>query len=548
LSTGSELVWQILSLAPLREPGRLGALAEALDSEPGLKLTHYGRSDPPTRHLKQGVAGLFAELAGKLQPHQPEVLLLARKDPPVIGLDVYIADDSRLLKNIPHSLNAGISEAAWFESGGRLNMLTDYLTRVADAAGAFYGYCAVSEILEQRKRLLERHAGPIFGGIFKAGRVAEDLQRELSDVYWWNYFGPAMVEKWGARLADLGARQERTPAGASVVIATETPYVYEPDLKRVDGYGWKAPFYAAMGVDTFMHEDQQQRRVGELVPDFDAHRRAAGFKPGAATGGGESLELRLTYADGAGITEVSRLLGRHEEIAVPRNLAAGATIVYLNPETAVEASFEVEESGLIFRLPLLKPTFFALETAPVVAELVAAKLTDGPLDASSVIRQWEAANLQAVQRPNSPTLPRMTRDRSDRWWRYMSRKKGLHRRLGDNVFVPKLVAVAPAGLVTDLRLHITWTDAIPLVLPECDLVTLLEGRPPAEFKIRGTAAYPDVITALGPYLDRIELDGAGSVPVLKPERAKAARSVFAGLPARPVDHVEMEPAGWVDVQ
>lgn len=550
MSKESELVWQILSLAPLREPGRLSALGQALDSEAEFKLTHFGRSDPPTRRLKDGVAGLFAERAGNLEPNQPEIWLLARGDPPSIRLDIYLADDGRLLKNVPHSLNAGITDARWFDSPERLRRLSDYLTRVADAAGAFYGYCALSEILDQRQRLLERHAGPIFGGIFKAGRVAEDLQRELPDVYWWNYFGAAMVEKWDGRLTELGARQKRTLAGASVVMATDTPFVFDPKIKRIDGYAWKSPFYVALGADTFMHEGQKQREMGELVPDFDAHRRAGGFKPAAVpTGGGETFELRLAYAGGpSSAAEISRLLAQHEEITAPARVESGAAIVYRNPETAVEASFEVEDSGLVIRLPLLKPGFFALETAALVVELAEARMTAGSPDASSLTRQWEAANADAIRRSKTPSLPRMSRDRSDRWWRYMRRKKDLHRRLGEKVFVPKLVAVAPARQVTDLRLHITWTDGIPLVLPECDLVTLLDGKAPSEFKIRGTAAYADIVSALRPYLGTIEVEGVGSMPLLKPERAIAARSVFVDLPTQPLDHVEVAPATWIDVQ
>jgi hypothetical protein len=549
LSKATELVWQILSLAPLREPGRLRGLGEALDSEPDFKLTHFGRSDSASRRLKDGVAGLLADQAGKLEPNQPEIWFLARREPPAISLDLYLADDGRLLKDIPHSLNAGSTDPSWFDSAERLRRLSDYLSRVADSAGAFYGYCAPGEMLDQRKQLLERRAGPILGGIFKAGRVAEDLQRELPDVYWWNYYGPAMVEKWGGRLDRLGARHTQTPAGAMVVIATDTPFMYDPNIKRVDGYKWKSPFYAALGADTFMREEQEQRGVGELVPDFDSHRRAAGFKAAPTPDLEETFELRLGYAAGAAsIAEISRLLSRHEQITVPAGLESRAAIVYRNPETAVEASFGLEDSGLVFRLPLLKPTFFALETAPIVVELAEARLTAESADASRLTSQWEAANAVAIRRVNAALPPRMSRDRSDRWWRYMRKKKDLHARLGDDVFVPKLVAVAPGGWATDLQLHITWTNGIPLVLPECDLVTLLDGKRPSEFKVRGTASYSDVVSALRPYLDTIEVEGVGSVPLLKPERAQAARSALVELPTRPVNHVEVAPAAWIDAE
>ena len=135
--------------------------------------------------------------------------------------------------------------------------------------------------------------------------------------------GPLFPGSMGVRLTELGARQKRTLAGASVVMATDTPFVFDPKIKRIDGYAWKSPFYVALGADTFMHEGQKQREMGELVPDFDAHRRAAGFKRAAVpTGGGETFELRLAYAGGpSSAAEISRLLAQHEEITAPARVA-----------------------------------------------------------------------------------------------------------------------------------------------------------------------------------------------------------------------------------
>ena len=554
----SELVWQILSLAPLRDPGRLQALGEALDSEPDFSFTHTGRSDPPARRLKSSVAELLTESAGRQDPHQPEIWFLARRETPHIRLDIYLADDGRLLRDMPHTLNAAISDPRWFDSVDRLAKLSGYLTRVADAAGAFYGYCAQSEILDQRQQQLERNAGPIFGGILRAGRVAEDLQRELPDVYWWNYFGPAFVERWSDRLDGLGASRERTPAGTVVVLGTESPFVYDMRAKRVDSYTWKAPFYAALGTDTFMHERQAQRGVGELVPDFEAHRRAAGFQA-SPVGKGQNFELRLVATKPTSIDAAAKWLARRKEITVPARLRKGASILYQNPDTAVQAGFVVEEVGefavLRFDLPLRKPSFFAVEAMPLCVELAEGHgmlvSMDGQThgqapNVTTLVAAWEKANLEAIS-SSVEAIPYMTRERSDRWWHYMRGKADLHKRLGDDVFVPKLVAVAPGRRTEDLRLHVTWTDGVPLVLPQCDLVTLLEGRRPSEFKIRGTVEYSDLRKALRPYLDSIEVDGLGELPLLKPERAKDAMAVFHEMPARSLDHVEVAPAAWVDV-
>ena len=154
--------------------------------------------------------------------------------------------------------------------------------------------------------------------------------------------------------------------------------------------------------------------------------------------------------------------------------------------------------------------------------------------------------MDAVRRSRE-ALPLMSPERSERWWLYQSRRQDLHRRLGEEVFVPTLVAVAPRGRTDDLRLHITWTDASPLVLPNCDLVTLVDGRRPSAFKVRGTATYEAVQKALEPHLESMSVEGLGTVGLLTPTRAKEARRAFLELPTGAFDHVEVAPAKWVDV-
>lgn len=602
----SELIWAVQSLAALRQPGRLRTLGQALESEPEFAYTHVGRSFPPRRPLKRSLADLLASYEGRLDPNQPEMWFLARRQPPVGDGDIYLADDRRLeLRDMPHAVNARFFDVSWFDSADRLDTLSAYLTRVADAAGAFYAYCALSDILDQRLHLLQRNAGPIFGGIFKAGRAAEDLNRELPDVFWWNYFGPAFVERWNGRLDGLGARQESTPAGGRVIWATETPFVLDPRIKELERYPWKAPFYAALGEDTFMREGQKQRAVGEVVPDFDAHRRAAGvaavdvvrgsygrrrvlprvvrlreMPPQEAESAGarliedEALVLHLLADKVHSLDEIAGWLRGRKNVTLPTSLEVGRLIVYRNPDTAVEAGLEVEDAadlkarlapsiravGLRFRLPLLRPAFFAREAMPLLVELaerfglVVAQAQPGrsemktqAITLSRLVALWQTGNEEAIRHQGREQLPYMNLERSERWWLYQSQKQELHRRVGEDVFVPKLVAVAPGGRTDDLQLHITWTEGIPLVLPQCDLVTLLDGKRPSEFRVRGSTQYIAVRTALQPFLDSVDVEGLGAVPLLTPKRAKEARSVYLSLPTHAVDHVEVSAAAWVDV-
>jgi hypothetical protein len=600
------LFWEIVSVAGMREPGRLKAVASALDSVRELAPTLVGRSWPARRQLKGSVASTLGAYEGRLDPNQPEMWFMARREPPEGTLDIYLADEGRLDRGMPHRLTGKFSEGGWFDSPDRLRMLGVYLSRVADAAGAFYAYCTSDGLLDQRLRLLQRNAGAIFGAILKAGRAAEDLNRELPDVFWWNYFGPAFVRRWNGRLDGLGVHQEVTPTAARVVWATETPFVLDPRAKRLDGYAWKQQFYAALGEDTFMHEGQKQRLVGEVVPDLNEHRHTAGGEPVVSTRGGEASsrpmptvidsrdaapaaavdEAEAEIIESAGLLvhlygekpptldEISRWLRLRQGIAARDNLSRGAVIVYRNPDTAVMAGFEVEEpadlsprlpaglqaAGLGFRLPWLKPSFVAREAVPVLVELVdhfklmvatdipnGQKLEPMLVSETALIELWNAGNVEAIRSAPSP-IPYMRPGRSDRWWLYQSQKAQLHRQLGEDVFVPTLVAIAPGRRTDDLLLHITWTDGIPLVLPECDLVTLLDGRHPSEFKIRGSVPYSEVRKALDPYLDSVKIEGLGAVPMLKPDRAGQARPAFLRLPTHPVDHVEVGPAGWVDVR
>ncbi len=569
------------SLAPLREPGRLRSLGEALASEPDLAFTHVARSFPPQRKLKGSLADLLGSYEGHLGPNEPEMWFFARQEGPAGDGDLYLADDRHLERDMPHAINAGFQDTEWFNSQERLRKLAAYLTRVADAASAFYASCAASDALDQRVRFLERNAETIFGRLFKVGRVMEDLHRELPDVYWWNYFGPAFVKKWDGRLDGLGVRQESTPAGARVVWATETPFVLDPSVKRLEDYSWKKPFYAALGDDTFMREGQKPRSPGDAVPDFNAHRVAAGAAPVSAADGAraqakfmprvarlrdlppedaefeearaeliesEGLDVHLTADRAVPVDEVVRWLKSRNEMAV-RGADDGGLIVYRNPDTGVGAGFETERSGLRLRLPWLRPAFFAREAMSLVVELAENSDLKLPTHASTVgelVELWGKGNVDAVRRSQA-ALPYMSPERSNRWWLYQGRKQDLHRRLGEEVFVPTLVVVAPSARADDLRLHITWTDGTPLVLPECDLVTLLEGSRPSKLKVRGTAAYEAVRKALEPHLESMSVEGLGTVALLTPKRAKEIRRVFIELPTRAFDHVEVAPAKWVDV-
>ena len=98
----------------------------------------------------------------------------------------------------------------------------------------------------------------------------------VRDVYWLNAFGPAFVERWGARLDGVGVRQIDTSTGGRVIWAADTPFLFDPEVSSTEDYPWKQPFYDALGRDTFVH--RTQIGVGAGVPSL-RRSTAAGTPP-----------------------------------------------------------------------------------------------------------------------------------------------------------------------------------------------------------------------------------------------------------------------------
>ena len=271
-----ELEWHIVSVAMLRMPGRLRSIGDAVDSDEDFRPTIAARTFPPRRRLKGAFADYLARLEDLFDPAEAEGCFYERDLTPQGNGEMLLVDNGRLRLNRTHYLGGGFVDGDWFDSGERLERMSEYLIRIADAFQALYGYCSVNQLVEQRIRLLKKNAVTSLGRLFGVGRSVEEPSREIPDVYWWNYFGPAFVERWASRLESLGVKQLRTPTGAKVIWATDSPFVYNPRARSLGAYEWKRPFYDALGKDVFMWEGQQQRAPGEVVPNWDDHHRAAG--------------------------------------------------------------------------------------------------------------------------------------------------------------------------------------------------------------------------------------------------------------------------------
>ncbi len=263
-----ELEWRIYSVSDLRAPGRLRSIGVAIESDPDFRPTIAARTFPPKRRLKASFADYTAALESRFDPNEAEGWFTERDITPRGRGEVLLMDKGRLGQRLPHTMDGGVVDVGWFESAEYFERMASYLERVADCVGAFYGYCALNLMVLQRVRLLKKNAVTWLGRLSGVGRGMEDLARELPDVYWWNYFGPAYVERWGDRLKTVGVKRTTTPGGAMAIWATETPFVFDPRARRLDSYEWKRTFYEALGEDVFMREGQRQREPGEVVPSL----------------------------------------------------------------------------------------------------------------------------------------------------------------------------------------------------------------------------------------------------------------------------------------
>ena len=169
---------------------------------------------------------------------------------------------------------------------------------------------------------------------------------------------------------------------------------------------------------------------------------------------------------------------------------------YVNEDTGVFFNFQFDEGledpygdpasfPVCFSMNYLCPHVFGLEAEPEVAAFVAAfslEVEDpqvggmgrGVYQAERFFSGWARGNEMALQLvlkdpPNTPiyTLPTA---RLEACWRWNYCRKEELARVGEAVFVPRLLHVIEEGKVQTV---VTWTDGAPTVLPEADIVALV---------------------------------------------------------------------------
>jgi hypothetical protein len=272
------LTLELLSVADLVPASERRSIGHALDADLDLRPERMGLRDPAREKIDSAAEHLAAWEPARRRGKRDEQFLLRSTEPDAGG--------SLMLsfEPWPRTLFIGF-DAAWFSSAERLERFARWFARLADAMHAFHGMAAFSPILRQEQNFKQaaRQAGTVTFDRSQQPYFVEE--RAIRDVYWLNYFGPATVEMWGEhRLDAIGGRQERTSSGGHLAWATETPFVHDVGATKSTDYAWKQPFYDAIGLDTFLHEQWQDPGAGQRVPTLEKHRQATGSAADSATG------------------------------------------------------------------------------------------------------------------------------------------------------------------------------------------------------------------------------------------------------------------------
>lgn len=262
-------------------------------------------------------------------------------------------------------------------------------------------------------------------------------------------------------------------------------------------------------------------------------------------------------------TEVLRGLRGVRYLNAAQSTGPALRFVYQQPDTKVSFRLDFRsspasskapaqpagftDSGLSAVIPLGRASFFAREAMPVIERvcrrlrlLVLNTEEDGPPKKARVetlVQDWNKANEFAVKARSLVGLPAVISPESaDYWWRYQYQQEDLQQRLGPGIFVPTLAYVRR---ISDGRLFsmISWPDAIPIVLPECDLAFLgknVDGdEEPKGPQETGGILFSKLLKKIKPFTK--SLPGSAVRTLVVRERTKELRRVFNAFKLEPFE-------------
>ena len=251
--------------------------------------------------------------------------------------------------------------------------------------------------------------------------------------------------------------------------------------------------------------------------------------------------------------------------------ARSAGLAYANPDTGVTAwiesltpdlpaGYRALDLGLV--LNDVRASWFGLETIPGFAAAVgssgalvfdpqADRPTPEPPDTVRLISSWTRGNeaAVAVARASGEAPPWLDPDRSIAWWRYQRALPRLRRGFAADRYVPSLRLIRRTGSDRVER-AMSWPDAVPTLLPPCDLIILLRSDPVAGFVITGVASAQIVHERLDGVTERVELDVPDPMELILvgPDRSPGVADRLASVPTESFEGFEaVAPDAFVDV-
>ncbi len=175
--------------------------------------------------------------------------------------------------------------------------------------------------------------------------------------------------------------------------------------------------------------------------------------------------------------------------------------VYRNEDTGVYFAFDIEAPkepqqedeadpsfvpcGIAFNLNYYRPHIFGLEAEPEVASFTERfdLLVDDPqidgmgrghYSSERFLAGWNTGNRFAYKAlltklDASDVVDTLPFDAIERYWRWNLTSEAMQEQVTEPAFVPRVMFMREAGRVASF---VTWTDAIPIVIPKVDYVVL----------------------------------------------------------------------------
>lgn len=255
--------------------------------------------------------------------------------------------------------------------------------------------------------------------------------------------------------------------------------------------------------------------------------------------------------------------------------AGGVQFWYQNEVTGVYCSFSYSpldaaelpgcgSTGLSFNLNFLRPSFFAYETMPLVADfcrrfnLVVENPQDETVqqeDASNLIASWRHHNtgavgaMKKVAQEDDTELHYFPETSATAWWQYMRVKQALADTITEDIFVPSLtISMNPAGKLFTM---IVWPQAIAQFFPRSDYV-YVQREKKSFFGTKeetGLVSYDLVIAKIEHLLEDYDFGGL-HIKYLRPEKASQALPLIPSLDLQQIDlaqYTRMAPDSFHDV-